>query len=80
MKMSKLAVETLKDSYGDRLIDLYEANKATAPMVMVKESKTIWGEISWMEEGSWITSDEATDLWNHVEETVEELLADWERG
>lgn len=82
MKMSKVAVEQMMDSYADRIIDLYNDLKHNHiwnfPMKLAQEAKAIHEEICWMEEGGWITGEDAQILWEDVEDTAEEFMEDWE--
>ena len=82
LRMSKRAVMAMEDSYNDRLIDAYSAAKRNVysdfPMHLAKEAKAIHEELCWMEEGGWITSEEAGNLWKSIETSCQEFLADWE--
>lgn len=81
MKMSKMAIMQMMDAYEDRIVVLYDEteNIWEFPMKMVKEAKTIWEEIAWMEEGGWVSSEEAQSIWNHVEKAAERFQEKWEK-
>lgn len=82
MKMSNRAIMAMEDSYSDRLLDVYGRTKKTdfnnLPAELIREMKTIHEEISWAEEGSLITGEDAERLWTGVEEAAQEILDDWE--
>lgn len=82
MKLTGRAIEAMKDSYGDRLLDVYGRTKKTdfssLPAELIREMRAIHSELSWAEEGNLITGEDAERLWTSVEEAAQEILGSWE--
>lgn len=80
MKYNRDAIENLKDSYEDLIIEAWEINKRhyNFPMMLLKECKAAKEEISWAEENGWITKEEAREVWEHIEKRAEDFMRDWE--
>jgi hypothetical protein len=82
MQLTARAIEALKDSYTDKVIETY--NQAVAnnfsdfPAECIRVLKSIHEELAWSEEGSLITSEQAGNLWEAVQETAQSLLDAWE--
>jgi hypothetical protein len=80
MMFNKEAVEQMTDSYDDRIIDAWNGSGSTRcnfPALLIKECKAMHEEISWAEEGGWLSSEDAEALWSHIEETAEAFMKDW---
>jgi hypothetical protein len=80
--MSSRAVESMKDSYTDKVIEAYneavKTNFSNFPAECIRVLKSIHEELAWSEEGSLITSEQAGMLWEAVQETAQSLLEAWE--
>jgi hypothetical protein len=80
MKFGKDAVEQMMDTYSDQIIDVWNESGPTRcnfPALLIRECKKMHEELSWAEEGGWLTSEDAEALWNHIEETAEAFMKDW---
>jgi hypothetical protein len=80
MRYNRDAIENLKDSYEDLIIEAWEINKRhyNFPMMLIKKCKAAKEEISWAEENGWITKEEAREVWEHIEKKAGDFMRDWE--